>query len=246
VPELRRDLFPDENSWREAQAVVDAEALGMGSEASWHIGRVAADADALPPVSPENVREATAGREFGNPDIVVTRRDNSAMIAEDLTAIREHIATERVRYTELATAREKLSRGSQDEEPGVGSPYGAAARELGLHPLSEERIRARMDELDLMERAAPEEAARGVALREQYRPVPVDMQAAGGKVDIYADPAAPEMQMQADRLWHDLENDLEGDARPYHLNDGDQRTIAQVKEEFSAEAAAINAVRGCL
>lgn len=56
VPELRRDLFPDEESWRAAQAVVDAEALGIGSEAIWHDARAAADTDALPPVPAGYVR----------------------------------------------------------------------------------------------------------------------------------------------------------------------------------------------
>lgn len=268
APLLARDLFPDDASWRLAQARVDAEAMGLDApdmtwrdvlpdEAMQVQARQAADARAVAE------RDFYAAVEQGKalpPGALTTAEGRAVMHAVDLARARWHLA----QYDELEAAHAGLEGGldrAREYSGGSLSAYRFAANELGFDPLSPERIRekraalqARIDGGGRVDAPTFEALVRGrdvsgdpvADVQGPYSVVPGVRKAAGGEPDIYADPASPDMALQSDRLWHDLANDLETDTRAYQLGEGDQRGIAQVQEEFGAELAAINAVRGCL
>lgn len=266
APLLARERFADDAAWRLAQARVDAEALGLDvPELSWRdvvpverqaeaarLGEARAAAERDMNVALEQGRSLT-------PEALRGPEGLAAMKAADLAVSKWRLA----QMDELEGARAALE--SEADRAGgfsMSAPtaYRYAANELGFHPLSREEIAtARADLVKRVEsggRASPADMAMAARMRGDAGPVAEAMPepatpqgvrtAAGGEVDVYADPASPEMALQADRLWHDLEADLEGDVKPYSLGDGDQRTIAQMKEDHAAEVAAINAVRGCL
>lgn len=83
-------------------------------------------------------------------------------VSEAVASQLENVAIERARYTKLAELQATLSRGAQDEGVGAHSPYGRAAGELGLHPLSKKEIDQALADLDRQKRDAPVDMARQV------------------------------------------------------------------------------------
>jgi hypothetical protein len=275
APLLLREQFADDAAWRLAQARVDAEALGLDApEMTWRDvlpEEQAAAANGLSEARMAAERDMNAAIEQGRAMTVEALQGPeglAAMKAADLAVVKWRLA----QMDELEAARAALE--SEADRAGgfsMGAPtaYRFAANEMGFHPLTREEIAAtRADLAAKVERggaASPADIAMAVRMRggevsvgkgavADAMPEPAIPQAvrnaAGGEAELYADPASADMVLQADRLWHDLENalggDVEGDAKLYTLGEGDQRTIAQVKDEHAAEVAAINAVRGCL
>jgi len=270
APLLLRDRFPDDASWRLAQARVDAEALGLDApDVTWR--------DVLPEEQAATANGLSEARMAAERDMNAAIEQGRAMTAEalqgpeglaaikaaDLAVVKWRLA----QMDELEAARAALESEADRAggfSMGASTAYRFAANEMGFHPLTREEIAAtRADLAAKVERggaASPADIAMAVRMRggdgavADAMPTPQVPQAvrsaAGGEADLYADPAGADMVLQADRLWHDLENalggDVEGDAKLYTLGEGDQRTIAQVKDEHAAEVAAINAVRGCL
>lgn len=270
APLLLREQFADDASWRLAQARVDAEALGLEApDMTWRDvlpEEQAAAANGLSEARMAAERDMNAAIGQGRAMTVEALQGPeglAAMKAADLAVVKWRLA----QMDEMEAARAALE--SEADRAGgfsMGAPtaYRFAANEMGFHPLTREEIAAtRADLAAKAERggaASPADIAMAVRMRggdgavADAMPEPAIPQAvrnaAGGEAELYADPASADMVLQADRLWHDLENalggDVEGDAKLYTLGEGDQRTIAQVKDEHAAEVAAINAVRGCL
>lgn len=68
-----------------------------------------------------------------------------------------------------------------------------------------------------------------------------------GSDDRFADPIGPELQLQSERLGHDMKQLIETeDPRRFRLDDGREGTVAELFEALGEEDKAIAAVRGCL
>lgn len=258
LPQLRRDLFPDETSWRIAQARVDAEALGLREpvvtrQSVWDEARqqlMAAREGEVegalyhPDAGPIDVK--WGDETYGLAHIVAKHPDVVDALPAIIEATRhvpersirnrmhlesaDHVVKVRLDWNDqrqhwLLTAFRK------DEPAGGASP---ATEDGGAATGARDHSPTRDAGADIGaggaggNRVAPEGSAEAVA------------------GEAMADPGGPTMQVQADRLWHDLANAAEEDGRAYTLAEGDERSIAKVKEEFDGDAAAINALRGCL
>lgn len=264
APLLKRERFPDDASWQMAQARVDAEALGLDKpELTW--------ADVVPVERYPQARAASDARIAAEAEMNAALARGQALSAE---VLRGPEGFEALKAADLAVSKWRLAQFDELEvartmleseadraggySMGGHTAYRMAANELGFHPLSPKEIAdARADlvkRVDAGGRATPSDVE--MAARAAGRGPVVQAAPDGGaapvarpvthEAEIYADPQSPEMALQADRLWHDLANDLETDRQAYALGEGEQRSIAQVQEDFGAELKAINAVRGCL
>lgn len=261
MPELRRELFPDETSWRIAQAQLDAETMGFAApttrQSVWIDARdelIAAQEGEVrgalfhPDVGPIDVKYGmppAQGRDgFGLAKIV----DKHPEVLEDLPALLE--AMEVKSRTDNRVVLE-----SPDHKAVVRLEWDGAAQtwllsayqRKGKAPpqrttdvpgmIARDGSPTREAAVDIGENATPRNAA---------GPVDVEALAATKGWDDAGDSAAVET---ADSVVHDLDalHGEEGEAVGFYLDDdGKAVSWSKLREELDLEASEIAAVRGCL
>lgn len=169
-------------------------------------------------------------------------------IAYDPRALQEaqlsHIGNERARMRELQEVRNKYGR-DHDGSLSMGGEYHRRANDLGFHPLTDDEIAARFDELDGMEAdaLAASPAQRDALEADGLLPAtPID-EATAKRFD---DAHSAEMQKIADGAWHDIAATVDPETR-VDLGDGKgERSVGEIRAELDKDGADIDAIEACL
>lgn len=312
APVLRRELFPDEQSWRVAQATVEAEHYGLAEpgltrQSVWEDARAVLESSkggevpgALyhPDIGPIDVKWGDGKGGYAHivekhpevldalPEIidameVRSRSENRIQLESEDHKAAVRLDWDGQKQTWLLTAFRKEDAPAQrrTDVPGDDAQDGSPTREAG------DAVAANAPKGNVP-RETPQ-ALLDAYWRESRDPDPVfghrgddgkllgwsrsrkeiDGRVArdGGSVeridppeDIdgavtmpvlderYADPAGPEMKLQAERLTHDLKLEAESDAALYRLDDVEAKAIGDLLDAWDAEDVAIAAIRGCL
>jgi hypothetical protein len=274
APELRRDLFPDETSWRIAQAEADAEMLGTAPRVTrasvWAEARETLEATQAgevpgalyhPEVGPIDVKWGDAKGGLAkiaekHPEVLddlpalldgmgVKERSDNRVILQSL----DHRAVVRLDYDGKAQKWLLSAYQVKGKAPPPADYRGAGGGARDRSPI------AGADANIAPDGGAGKAAAAAPAARDD---LPVSPSEDPRALDLFDDPHGPGAISTVESLDHDLrrlitEASNEGaEIKPaaaqlvFRFDDGDERGLADVLADLDADEAAIAAIRECL
>jgi hypothetical protein len=240
IPQLRRDLFADETSWRVAQARIDAEYLDLPEPMTTR-QTVWDDARAELGAAREGGFQGALYHDEAGP-IDVQWGDKEGGLARVMEAHPDLVE----QLPQMLDDARVLQGGGNalHLESADGAVNIRLARDGEDQPW-------RLSDVQREAPAEPEASAAAAAERRGGAERGADAGRAAGSPESaagerMADPGGADMKLEADRIWHDLDNSAEEDQRAFTLGDGDERSIAAAKEDFATEAMALQALKACL
>lgn len=273
VPELRRDLFADDASWRAAQDAADAEALGIAApvqsfrtaKGSVYVVEPGGTTtrDKMPRPEHPGVRER---------GVQPTSETTFYARPADLQALSlmQTQGGERIAVTlDRGHAAIKYVSGPQSGKiiPDTIIPIERQPA-VGLHPVETwkggERVHfgneivetsgAPMARADVASQAAAR-AVEAPAIRDEAAAAAPRVAEGPRQLDLFDDPKGLGATLQADSLVHDLrarlgvEPSADGaaiGARAYRLEDGSERSGAEILADLDEDEAMLATIKGCL
>ncbi|PTR07863.1 MULTISPECIES: hypothetical protein [Novosphingobium] len=260
VPQLRRDAFPDETSWRIAQSEVEAHELGLESprvtrQTVWDDARTELAAAGEGTVYGALYHEDTGPIDVvwgddthglahivgKHPDVV----ENLPSILDDMRVVPERSTRNRLHLESPDhVAKVRLDWDEQRQNWLLTAfkkdrKAPAAAEDGGATGVARDHSPTREAGSDIGK-------LRGARKADAVAPrASVDPQT----LKAFDQPTGDGPTLVADSAWHDVRATLGDAMERYSVDLGDgkgARSVARIEEELKADAAAIEAIRSCL